>query len=320
MVWPAVAAVLGGAALSGGGQIIGQNMQTKADKAAAHNQAQLQREFAQHGIRWKVADAKAAGLHPLAALGANTISYKPQQTFTQGNGVGKAMQTMGQGIQRAALQYQAARDRQMGEIEIRNAKLQNLKLEKEIELMGQNPGGHRDPQNPTTNPPFVGDPPVNWTPISPEKNIQKQSGIEAGSEAAEKMITHADGGHSLVMTEQLGESMEADTVSNWVHQIGKMYSYVEHNVAAFLSKWNKLHPAIRHEYEQKWPKHQNIRMEYRLNPLNNRFYSYPKEGKLFTYGKQFMPYEVKKKLWPKKVKPNKQRAYPVQGSGSAHRS
>jgi hypothetical protein len=32
----------------------------------------LQREFAQKSIQWKTADAKAAGLHPLAALGAQT--------------------------------------------------------------------------------------------------------------------------------------------------------------------------------------------------------------------------------------------------------
>lgn len=37
----------------------------------------LQREFAQHGVRWRVADAEAAGLHPLAALSANGASYSP---------------------------------------------------------------------------------------------------------------------------------------------------------------------------------------------------------------------------------------------------
>lgn len=36
-----------------------------------------QKEFAQMGIRWKVQDAIAAGLHPLAALGGQTASYSP---------------------------------------------------------------------------------------------------------------------------------------------------------------------------------------------------------------------------------------------------
>lgn len=41
----------------------------------------LQREFAQNGIRWRVDDAKAAGLHPLAALGASSASYSPVTTL-----------------------------------------------------------------------------------------------------------------------------------------------------------------------------------------------------------------------------------------------
>ena len=44
------------------------------EKIARENIAN-QREFAQNGIRWKVADAQAAGLHPLAALGAQTSSF-----------------------------------------------------------------------------------------------------------------------------------------------------------------------------------------------------------------------------------------------------
>lgn len=43
----------------------------------AHENQAMQREFAQMGIRWKVEDAKAAGLHPLAALGAQTTSFSP---------------------------------------------------------------------------------------------------------------------------------------------------------------------------------------------------------------------------------------------------
>lgn len=38
----------------------------------------LQKEFARSGIQWKVRDAIKAGIHPLAALGAQTISFAPQ--------------------------------------------------------------------------------------------------------------------------------------------------------------------------------------------------------------------------------------------------
>lgn len=37
----------------------------------------LQREFAQHGVGWRVADAKAAGVHPLYAIGASGAAFSP---------------------------------------------------------------------------------------------------------------------------------------------------------------------------------------------------------------------------------------------------
>lgn len=46
-----------------------------ADKELQAQNIANQKEFAQHGIRWKVADAQASGLHPLAALGAQTSSF-----------------------------------------------------------------------------------------------------------------------------------------------------------------------------------------------------------------------------------------------------
>lgn len=51
------------------------NREAQAD-ANAQNLA-AQREFAQMGLRWKVADARAAGLHPLSAIGASGASFSP---------------------------------------------------------------------------------------------------------------------------------------------------------------------------------------------------------------------------------------------------
>jgi len=45
-------------------------------KANKDNEA-AQREFAQQGLRWKVEDAKAAGLHPLYALGGSGAAFSP---------------------------------------------------------------------------------------------------------------------------------------------------------------------------------------------------------------------------------------------------
>lgn len=55
-----------------------------ARETTAQNIA-LQREFAQMGIRWKVEDAKAAGLHPLYALGGSGAAFAPSPTLVHGS-------------------------------------------------------------------------------------------------------------------------------------------------------------------------------------------------------------------------------------------
>lgn len=53
-----------------------------SQEAIAQRNIELQREFAQKGIQWKVEDAISAGIHPLAALGAQTTSFAPVSVGT----------------------------------------------------------------------------------------------------------------------------------------------------------------------------------------------------------------------------------------------
>lgn len=66
----------------------------------------MQREFAQHGVRWRVEDAKAAGLHPLFALGANVSQASPNPPMSFENRSGEILAEgfgrMGQNLSRAA--------------------------------------------------------------------------------------------------------------------------------------------------------------------------------------------------------------------------
>lgn len=106
-----------GSVIGAAGSIIGSSMNNSANaaasreayehqKALANQQYEHQKEFAQHGIRWKVSDAKSAGIHPLAALGTQTVSYNPVMTQYSPpqyeSGIGEALGRMGQGISRAA--------------------------------------------------------------------------------------------------------------------------------------------------------------------------------------------------------------------------
>lgn len=95
----------------------------------------LQREFAQNGIRWKVEDAKAAGLHPLAALGAQTLSFSPISVGAQyqaDNSMGQAFSNIGQDISRAIHATRTAEERnaELEAAKARQAQLDAINVER----------------------------------------------------------------------------------------------------------------------------------------------------------------------------------------------
>lgn len=81
----------------------------------------LQKEFAQHGIRWKVEDAKAAGIHPLVGLGAQTHSASPISVGSISEP--SMMASMGQDLTRAITSTQNQQDRQLTQLSIQGAQL-----------------------------------------------------------------------------------------------------------------------------------------------------------------------------------------------------
>lgn len=103
---------------------------------------EAQKEFAQHGIRWRVADAKAAGLHPLAALGASPLGFSPSfqsaaMSFGENyDGFADAAKSMGQYLGRAieakATEKEraevAAYESEARKLDLENKQLQNDSL------------------------------------------------------------------------------------------------------------------------------------------------------------------------------------------------
>lgn len=124
-----------GPMISAGASLLGGWMNSKAtekqnEQALAWGREQYanQKEFAQQGIKWKVNDAKRAGIHPLYALGAQTTSYSP---VTVGNtadtSMGSAIAAAGQDISRAALAGSTDKER----VSAYEKTLQSLSLERE---------------------------------------------------------------------------------------------------------------------------------------------------------------------------------------------
>lgn len=90
-----------GAIAAGVGSLAGGIVNGITSNRLANKNIAAQREFAQNGIRWRVEDAKRAGIHPLYALGANTASFSPVQGYGGDYGVSDALANFGQGIDRA---------------------------------------------------------------------------------------------------------------------------------------------------------------------------------------------------------------------------
>lgn len=116
----------------GGLDIAGGLISDNQERIAAEKDRQMQLDFAKNGIRWKVADAQAAGLHPLAALGASTPSFSP--VGGAGTHTGEGVSRMGQDISRAvqAGLTRNERNEELGSLQIENAKLQNKYIEEQI--------------------------------------------------------------------------------------------------------------------------------------------------------------------------------------------
>lgn len=119
----------------------------------ARQNIQLQKDFAQKGIQWRVADAKAAGIHPLYALGANTTSFSPVPV---GSNFGQAGQDIGRAVEAAG----TPQTRAVGQLALERASLENDLLRAQIaseraRLVGQVGPPVPDPRYPPDlfNPP-----------------------------------------------------------------------------------------------------------------------------------------------------------------------
>lgn len=131
-MWPWLAA--GGLSLLG--NVIGGSMQKDATHQANEANAKLQREFAQHGIEWRVADAGRSGIHPLAALGAQVSGGAPSY---QVGDVGHFAANVGQDLSRAVTATWSPEEKadafgmEMAKERLKGVKLQNQMLLNQVE-------------------------------------------------------------------------------------------------------------------------------------------------------------------------------------------
>lgn len=113
------------ALIAAGGNILGGIL----GESSKNKDRALSKEFAQQGIRWKVADAKAAGIHPLAALGAQTTSY----SAPVGAGLAEGFAGAGQDVSRSINATRTAGERVDAYTKtLRDLNLQKMGLENQL--------------------------------------------------------------------------------------------------------------------------------------------------------------------------------------------
>lgn len=147
-----------GPAISAGASLLGGFLSSRAQSASAQLSREeaekdraLQREFAQNGIRWRVDDAKAAGIHPLYAMGASIPTYSPiSQAFTPNTGFADGLSQMGQDISRAVHSTRTADERQHAVLEglaIERGHLENDLLRAQIAKLTHSQVGPPSPSS-----------------------------------------------------------------------------------------------------------------------------------------------------------------------------
>lgn len=136
---------LTGAALIGvGSAVAGGLISSRDQRHAAQRSAAQQERFAKEGIRWKVADAKAAGISPEFALGASTHSFAPTET---GSERGSMIADAGQNIARAALATEDAGSRKLNE-QLKAETLRGMVLDNNQKAMSAQLTSVNKPGNP----------------------------------------------------------------------------------------------------------------------------------------------------------------------------
>lgn len=202
----------------------------------------LQKQFAQQGIRWKVADATAAGLHPLYAMGGQTMSFAPvsvggtsipgsslvspahasaaelRSSSAAGQGLANAGQDIGRAINATRTQDERVAAAAMAGLSLERAHLENDLLRSQIAK-----------NNSASNPPMAGSPyllegqtqsgsPVKDAPLKRIAGPEGQPGSEPGA-ITDVGYARTATGWAPVPSNDVKERIEDNLIQETLHAI-----------------------------------------------------------------------------------------------------
>lgn len=214
-----------GALISAGAGLASSFLGKNSAEKAAKQNYQQQKEFAQNGIQWKAADAKAAGIHPLYAMGANTVSFSPTNVGSDFSGLATAGQDIGRAIDatRSNNQRADAFTRTLAAVQLDGAKLDNDIKRADLASKLATVRGQVGPGLPGPETRALwgldgqGDAPQSDTPEIKRKSTHEVSSPSApsnvpGAGASVQFVRNSYGGFDPHIPTQLAESYEQDKI------------------------------------------------------------------------------------------------------------
>lgn len=205
------------------GDLIGGHQNRQAQEAANAKNIEMQKEFAQNSIRWKVEDARKAGIAPLAALGAQTTSFAP--SVVGDTSFGDSLSSASQNITRAMNVAKTEPEKQMAALHLAGAKLdlEGKEIENAIKAQQLNQMALHSPGMPMAgsdnfipgqgNSGLVREKPLERTVSAPGRPAQ-----EAGWRP-DVSYSRTDTGLTPMVPTSLSESLEDDIIGKFLWRI-----------------------------------------------------------------------------------------------------
>lgn len=277
------AEVIGGV-ISAGGAIgsasmyqpaAGTPVQFQLGTMAANRRSQ--EVFMKNQLRWRMLDAKRAGIHPLAAIGAGTGSgFQPTSFIPDSPGArdkGAWLREIGQEISRAISSMETPQEKRMQqlELELKQAEIDRLtagtqQIMKDLYDKLDAPG-LPDPNDGWNWFGIPGQDHPATRIVANEIPAAEKPGLEAGNPALTKNYSMASGAALPTLTQQASEPLESDLFAK-----GR---YFFHEAMRYVKAWKPGYEQIR-ELMKYRPARAPKNHEWRYDRLKGMFYLYEK--------------------------------------------
>lgn len=251
-----------GSIISAGASLLGGSKDRKAAASANEMNAELQREFAQNGIRWKVEDAKAAGVSPLFALGAQTHSFSPSLVGKSHDDFSRAGQDIGRAVDAGRTVTERNRAR-ADALTLERGELENQLLRSQIAKLNQ--PGH-PPARPVAG---ISDSPMERSGFNPSVPFQEPGAI------VERGFTNTSSGGLAPVPGSDAKQRIEDSFADWAWSFRNLFLP---NVGLDTPPSNREYP-LPSGYRWRWS---HARQEYR--PSRSRVHKFLDSYHRGSYG------------------------------------